>query len=360
MTHQDVEELVDKYPEHPIAVLVSLRTIRPHPGIMLEDGELNRSSGKSPVQQMADCQTQGIDVLLVTLRHLLSLGLTITPPNSVPQSTAERKIMKVAKSDLGFVREEDWMLKRAFYDILDTTRTNPSATTWDFAALVDHDSLPNIFNDNMHFRLFSSEKVFTQLSDSDDWVQEKMPVTSNTSRQINKITCYGHRSLAETIWTRFQPKTQGGKTWQFTSERPRFLRIRYEVTTTGQQISELRSIQLRAPEVFLSGGLWDKGTQYATYQLCVVIKLAGKAASEDKVRIYGKDGLEIEPSEVGDYEAKELITTEPPWSVTDRGTYNLFYFRVDPAPFNWPQESELKKDAPEFTKRRWMERVDVD
>jgi hypothetical protein len=78
--------------------------------------------------------------------------------------------------------------------------------------------------------------------------------------------------------------------------------------------------------VLVQGSIVQKRVQHATYRLCAVLRVTEN--QEERIRIYGLDGMEIIPGEVGNYREKEPATENPPWSVSDEGDYVLFYVRM--------------------------------
>ena len=84
----------------------------------------------------------------------------------------------------------------------------------------------------------------------------------------------------------------------------------------------------------------------------MVVRLAD--VGQEKIRVYEKNGHEVEPSEVGNIREKEPDATDgAQWSVSEAGTYMLFYYRVL-EPEGWPDEEEMMFDAPEYCPREWV------
>jgi len=112
------------------------------------------------------------------------------------------------------------------------------------------------------------------------------------------------------------------------------------------------------PAAQKTDGEWVFGRYSAQYQLCVVVRLAptdqDSLSAMERIRVYAKSGKEILPAEVTpDFRLKEPEATEDPWTIEDVGMYALFYFRVTPDTTG--KETELQSQAPEFTKRAWVE-----
>jgi hypothetical protein len=102
-----IADLAVKYKDQPNAHLLSLRSIRPHPG-MLQRAEktpatIPRHSSKSALAQ----ETRWLDIFLVTVRVLLSFDLELVPVGNNTTSRRAAKFLEVAAKDMGYDQEED-------------------------------------------------------------------------------------------------------------------------------------------------------------------------------------------------------------------------------------------------------------
>jgi hypothetical protein len=88
-------------------------------------------------------------------------------------------------------------------------------------------------------------------------------------------------------------------------------------------------LQFQAPETTLTRRRRVFRIQEATYHLCAVVYLSQNGSPSEHIRTYWKDGTDIVPAEIDDYQNKEPhIANAQQWTIQDKGEYMLFYYRV--------------------------------
>jgi len=349
-----VPALAVKYADRPQAHLISLRSIRPFPGVWIKPADPT-SKDKSPEATRAECakfNTRALDILIVVTRVLFSYGYTFAPDSNTTRHV--KAIVAVAGRDLGFDQMSDWKLKRHIFDEWNRNPTTTSTLT--FRRFLWDPQLQALFSSHPAFQFISSQVAFLEKEPGGGFEHTPVETSLPIFRLKNTPRYNGSKPLGEFIWSQFAPYTADGLTYQFTGLLPDFLLVRYIVAQApGRKIAELRSFRCEVPTAQKNNGSWELGRCSAQYQLCSVVRLVPADNDElfemERVRVYAKTGKEILPAEVTPYfKEKEPEATETPWTIQETGEYALFYFRVTPG-----DQSELQNNAPEFSKRVWVE-----
>jgi hypothetical protein len=301
----------------PLHRIGALRRFRPHPGIWLDQQKFK--PGEAEAEDMASINTIGMDILLILLRHLISFGYAVDRIGT--GIGAENAMMDAAVKNLGWKQEEDWIIKLHMHQHLaqhDAVECDGISTDIKFQELVHLPCLRNLFDCNAQFRLISP---FAYIMENKSEVGTYLQSDSQEMIELNTLDFTSSQPFSTSI-SQHCDSVDGT---QYTSLRPKFLRINYKVESPGRKISELRLLQFSAPEVLVQDSMVQKRVQHATYRLCAIVRVTD---NQEKIRTYGIDGMEIIPGEVGNYKEKEPAAENPPWSVSDEGDYILFYVRM--------------------------------
>jgi hypothetical protein len=348
--------LAEKYANRPQAHLISLRSIRPFPGIWITSSDISsHDSDAQPIEtRRREYNTRGVDISIVVIRVLFSYGYTFECDNTT--SKRVKAILGVASRDLGFDQSIDWKLKRHIYIAWGCSPGTSHTIT--FRDMLREQRLFHMFAYHPAFQLVSFH-TFIQRETGGDFEYTLLEKTNRVFQWKNTPRYRGQSPLSEFIWSHFQPCPLDGVTYQLTGQLPEFLLVRYAVREApGHTISTLRTFHCEVPVAQKTDGGWVLGRYSAQYQLCMVVRLApadqDSLFAVERIRVYAKSGEEIPPAEVTpDFRLKEPEATEDPWTIEDVGEYALFYFRVTPDTTG--KRTELRSQAPEFTERVWVE-----
>lgn len=316
-----ITSLSDKFPAAPMHRIIALRAFRPHPGIFFENDEIELNSEQTIEEAMAGANTNGIDIMIIVLRQLLSFDFGIKDVRE-GAGTDGNTLLAAADKDLGWKQEDDWRIKQHLVRELGIQHDIT------FKDLLSHPSLDNLFRQNLYFRVVSRIiQVMTPAGET--WSRPQAWSEELVNKNILRFD--SSKPLAKSLTDHFDPYL--GR--QYTSLRPMFLCIEYNVTSP-RPISELRTLPIRAPEVREIDGKIIKGIQEEGYRLCLVVRVT--SAKMERVRVYEFNGREEVIAPTGNVEAKKR--EKESWSVQENGLYVLFYVRVRGGFKSWVEPAD--------------------
>ncbi|CAG8952762.1 hypothetical protein HYFRA_00009006 [Hymenoscyphus fraxineus] len=290
--------------------ILALRTRRPFPGCYLPS---------QTKEAMASFDTNSVDITLTVLRQLISFGLV--PTNTF--NPLETLLMEAAQSRLGHNQEDDWYIKYRIYSSIDQ-----AVVPCTFMELQSR--LPNIkheLTDILSNRAFQRTPAQPLLS--------LYTITPTAYSQFKNLKIDTKSPIQEQLFAKYF-----GAEYQFLSAHPPFfLQLECEVGDSPKKISWFRSFDFHGPDAIFDGTTINLTRRVAKYILCTVVKLS----DGERVRVYGKDGHELPPGNLGDFRAIKGYN----WSIEEKGVYILYYHRCLTVP-GWPMEEELDMNAPEF------------
>lgn len=207
-----------------------------------EDGIFKRAvTALEKKQAREPFDTRGIDIVLILLWILMSLGYHMDVCDDTALTDAENTIHTASMANLGWDQRNDWVLRRK---LLQCLNKDEFPTSYSFAKLLDHTQLRNVFN-NVQFRLIDIKYIW-KVQGSDGEIRHSN-VNPNALLEKNNPRFNSTKSLSTSISEHFNSSDQSA---QFLSLHPKFLMINHSVKTSGGlPISELRILNVLAPEV---------------------------------------------------------------------------------------------------------------
>ncbi len=343
----------------------ALQQIMPHKGIFPEDRKvwavLNdnfdfvpRVAGRThmdyadEISQAFEINVSGLDVLIILIRHLLTLGFSVPPLANLAMLTLQENGMR----DLGWVPEEDWKLKM---DILKEVWPESLLNKEFFTAkgitlesLLKEPNLRPLFKHGQRSAALFGRWSIRVLCGSD---QSTLIESAREMNLLNDIESWwdGKRDPAEFLQGQFVPRPFLGHNKDMlvfpgyyeylrglcypTSSGPKFIRLLYEPILNADRRSfhELRNLSLIVPCIRANYET-DYDPTYEIidfkYKLCAIIRLAENDCDDD-ICLYDKNGNELFPDDVGQYEKKGPSPTAQPWDIETGKRFMLFYSKVE-------------------------------
>jgi len=138
-----IKSLSDRFADSSQHRIFSLQRFRPHPGVWFEQGDVDLEPGQTLQQAMAGANTNGIDIMIILLRHLLSFDYGIAELRDGQRAgTDGTTLLVAADKDMGWKAEEDWKIKQFL------VRELKIQHDISFTTLLSLPSLENLFRQN--------------------------------------------------------------------------------------------------------------------------------------------------------------------------------------------------------------------
>ena len=214
-----IADLAVKYKDQPNAHLLSLRSIRPHPG-MLPKGGKDPSDDPQAFEQKCKAlaqETRWLDIFLVTVRVLLSFNLELVPVGNNTTSRRAAKFLEVAGKDMGYDQEEYWTFKRIIYDMCE-----PSSTLMCFRFTLYESPFTRLIIHNPSFWAIDPAAIFVKSATGSGWEHSPMNIASPLINRLSKLQYRGKQSLEDFKWSNFAPVEHEGRTYQITGLNQNF------------------------------------------------------------------------------------------------------------------------------------------
>ncbi len=312
----------------------ALQQIRPHKGIFPEAKGvwvafndnldlISRVAGctqiddADEVSQAFDVNVSGLDVLIILIRHLWTLGF------KVPFLThlAIRILEESSRGDLGWIPEDDWKAKM---DILKEVWPESLLNEEFFAAkritlesLLKEPNLHRLFKHCLHSAALFGRWAIHVLSGSD---QSTLVYSATKMNELNDTESWwdGKEGAAKFLQGQFVPRPflihnrdiiMHPESPEYlrglcypTSSGPKFIRLLYKpnLKVARRSLHELQNLSLTVPCIRLGAHPHCVPTYEIIdykYKLCAIIRLAENDCDDD-ICLYDENGNEILPDEV--------------------------------------------------------------
>ncbi|KAL2060764.1 hypothetical protein VTL71DRAFT_9406 [Oculimacula yallundae] len=313
-----------KHVAQPLQHILALRTIRAHKGIWL--------SASNP-ESMRRADSNGIDLLLIIIRHLISYGYD----KSFLSTAAASAVLDAAGKDLGWDEEVDWRIKGHLLGILQTPSNSPSLDK-----LMVSVELQSLFFTHPQFHIIQSS-VFSSNNEGKTWTKSELG--RHDCGMANRFIIDDNSSIPQQIYQRFSWTSSKGnsKTWyRGICTKPPFLILCLRVTKSNFDQRTLETLELELPAGQMQPGkqTWAFGMHQLRFRLCAIVLTKargnGNGPQNEQVRLYGDSGEVI----LSELESRgEAI----PW-VVGCGLYTLFYRRICTYD-GWPTAKDIEDAA---------------
>jgi hypothetical protein len=344
-----------------------LRIIRPFPGCKVSPATPGISNA-SETSVHSKIDVNGLDVMLILMRHLLSADFVL---NGLLEEVAEEElaVYETAWLDLGWNAQKDHHAKTRLLETLlgikDFTVEDLKKADLSFEKIFAHPKLKGLIMENEHFLIISKRVYYMGTEGFGTPNLEVSMVKPDDRLRYEPLVWDGINDLDHYINRHLIPfRTADMQLRMYFSQRPMFFQVLYTPSTKFRSISEIRMVEMkgvRIQEKERGETKFKVDTRPHLYILYAIIRLGDGEEVKDDVRLYLETGIEIIPQRTTDdflgedVAREEYQRTGKRWSIQSPGCYRLFYTRVANNEEYLQPEFYITENAPEFQPRPWAE-----
>ncbi|PQE10173.1 hypothetical protein CJF32_00000696 [Rutstroemia sp. NJR-2017a WRK4] len=338
-----------------------LRIIRPLPGCKVAPA-VSAILKNAETAFHSKVDVNGLDVMLVLLRHLISTDFVIEGP--LEQVTEEEGLFyNTAWLDLGWDAEKDHDAKTQLLESLLRIKEfmveDLKKADLSFEKILTHPKLKNLIMENEHFFHLEQEEGFGTPN------LEVSMMKSDDRLRYDPLVWDGADDLDHYINRHLIPfRTNDMQMRMYFAQRPMFFQALYTPSTKFRSIAEIRTVEMkgvRIKEKESGETKFKVDTRPHLYILYAIVRLGDGGEVKDDVRTYLETGIEIIPQKTTDDSPGEDIAREEyqrtgkRWTIQSPGRYRLFYARIANNEECLKPETYIVENAPEFRPRSWAE-----